>query len=781
MSTQLPHGYYTSSQWSTKVGTSSLPTVIPTISGAIAGAKVTVYWSKPKASGSGYDTYSNEEAVSKLCARKHGSTASGWTEKTSALTFRYLRGANYTGDRYLEAMKIVTADTDNFTPGGFSIVSTDSNTSKQQGLDIYGTYTNGASNYIKFRGFTYSYYTEIKLRFDYYAVGKSLASTSGTPISSLKKDVNQSSTDSTSYDVITPKLNKNSRTNNYTFYYKDTVTFEVTPSFGYRFAGLLAGTSASLSTSNAATSITNSALGKYASGSFTYTYNQKYFTWLFDKVEYTLMFVDSASSSGSSPLITEGESDKNPKKFSDSVQSDYSTSKKFVVTGGYTQTSDDYDVTLDSIAWGFSYNLKCGFSNGQWASSNSYTGLYSNNLGKISLHMNELTRYLSSLTDSIKQNVIYIYVQRVAVELNVTLHNTVQLYTQHQTTQSESHTKYMDNYKDLNLPSYNKSGKFSVGGESFFYTGDGGTLSDSVTFSRDYTEDSNWKININREEYESNSKNWYFLAKDGYKIYTIKKDTVGIRVLTTELKDSGNEIQYKEPYRDTGFDLVPNGKYGDLGAIVDALIKSVCGYDTTRVETNVNAGIQYLKTNGVHIYVPYVLEDYILDVTAQEITGDSIDNSNVGYYKHGTTVPAENDRPAVSVVTDSNVADTSNRKKIYYYAPVSLRAKDFFSTASKSYKFVGWYLIEGEDSYRLLTTKTRYDFFIDPSIDEAYNFAGGYGLRIVAKYNASTKTAGGGSLPVVGGNYTLNSKEQLSLFSEMVAGGQSFEGKIRIL
>ena len=782
--TQLPHQYYTSTQWYNKVGvySGSLPTLIPTSACNVARGKVTAYWDKP-----GSTNNSNEEDVSTLYARKHGGSASGWNNSTSTINFRYLRGASYTGDRYLEAMKVVTTNTDNFTARGFVINSGHDATKNQQGLDIYGTYTSGATNYLQFRGFTDSVATTIQLKFYYDAVGKSLANSSGTPVSSKKKDIAQSASDTTEYDVLTPKLKKNSRTNNYTFYYNDTVGFEVTPSFGYRFAGLLAGDSATLSSDKAETKITNTALGKYdtgTTGGFTYTYKQKYFVWLFDKVEYALVFINSNSSpSGYSSNANIIETDVY-KELKGSVQTDYTASqtsydnaKKFVVSGGYEQATDDCDVYLENVAWGYSYTMKTGFANGTKASTNAYTDIYSNNLGKIELHMDQLSKNLSSLTNSINQNVIYVYVTKTAVEFDITLHNIVQQYHQDQSTQSQNHKKYMDNYADLNLPAYNKSGKLSIGGESFFYAGDGGTISETIKLARDYTDSNNWKINLSKAEYKDKSRNWYLLAKDGYGVYMPSTNNVGIRILTIDLKDEGDEIQYYEAFTPiTGLGAKKSGTYGDLGAIIDSLVKEVCDYTTAHLHTNTNKAIQYLKTNGIHIYVPYVLEDYILDVSAQEISGDSIDSSNVKYYKADDSVPA-NPSTAVSVITDSATADAVNVKVLYYYAPVTLKAKDFFANTEKAYKFVGWYLRDGEDSYRLLSTQTEYKFFVDPSLTKALAFAGGDGLRIVAKYNASAKTSGA-SLPMVGKSYTLASTDALKLFSEMVAGGQSFEGRI---
>lgn len=786
MSTQLPHGYYTNSQWKEKVGVglSSLPTVIPTISGSIAGAKVTVYWNKPKSvkqDEKGYDTYSNEEAVSKLCARKHGSTASGWTEKTSTLTFRYLRGANYTGDRYLEAMKIVTADTNDFSPGGFSIVSTDSNTSKQQGLDIYGTYTNGAENYIKFRGFTYSHYTEIKLRFDYYAIGKSLANSLGTPVSSKRKDVAQSATSTTDYNVITPKIKKNSRTDNYTFYYKDTVSFEVTPKFGYRFAGLLAGPSSTVDSNNAVTKITNTALGKYDTGTtgFTYTYKQKYFVWLFDKVEYTIVFVDQASkTNGKSPVICEDAEDENPKALSSSVQTDYTATKPFVVSGGYAQSSDTLDFELESIAYGFSYTVRCGLGNDKWVSTNCYSDIYANNEGKLYMHMDLITQGMSSLSEAINQNKIYICVTKTAIEFDVSLHNWVQLYTQDSQTQMRADRDYINNYSGL--PSYNKGEQKSVGGQSFFYEGDGGSLTDKVTFSRAQNGDTNWKLSLSESEFNDKSRYLYLLPKDGYHIYGKNTtNTVGIRIARTYLQDDGvHKIEYPEVFTSSGLDAAKYNE-GDLYSILSKLLKEVCKYTTSAEDTNINDGVTYLKTAGIHLYVPYVLETYILDVYAEEINRDTIDtSSNVAYYKKGSSFPSsESSRKAVSIVTDSATADTSNHKVLYYYSPVSLFAKDYFANASKSYKFVGWYLQEDEETFRLLSTKTDYHFIVDPQIEKSAKFASGEGLRIVARYNASTNS-GTASLSKVGECYTVSNNKDLAVLSELVAGGETFAGKI---
>ncbi|MBQ7328202.1 MAG: hypothetical protein IJX00_04530 [Clostridia bacterium] len=773
--TQLPHQYYTSSQWYNKVGvySGSLPTLIPTSACNVARGKVTAYWDKP-----GSTNNSNVEDVSTLYARKHGGSASGWNNSTSTINFRYLRGASYTGDRYLEAMKVVTTNTDNFTARGFVINSGHDATKNQQGLDIYGTYTSGATNYLQFRGFTDSVATTIQLKFYYDAVGKSLANSSGTPVSSKKKDIAQSASDTTEYNVLTPKLKKNSRTNNYTFYYNDTVGFEVTPSFGYRFAGLLAGDSATLSSSNAVTKITNTALGKYVTGTtggFTYTYKQKYFVWQFDKVEYTLAFVDSQSTSGASPKIAEEESDKTPKKLSDSVQTDYSTTMKFVVTGGYVQASDNNDLSLENIAYGYRYNIKCGFSTG-WASTNSYSNLLSNNLGKVDLHMDELTRYLSSVSGAINQNKIYVYVSKTAIELDVTLHNIVQMYNQHQNTQSANHIYYINNYDGM--PAFSNSTKKSVGGESFFYNSDGSRV-DTVTFSRDCSEDSNWRVSLKDSEYKTGSRRLYLLSKDGYIVYGQENalKTVGIRVLYSKLNNGVVEtVDYPEAFSSVGLNVAMSGEGGDLLAVFHAIVKKVCKYSSEHVITNENQGVDYLEDNGIHIYVPYVLQDYILDVGIQEISGNSMPSSEVKYYKYGATVPA-NPSTAVSVITDSATADAVNVKVLYYYAPVTLKAKDFFANTEKAYKFVGWYLRDGEDSYRLLSTKTEYKFFVDPSLTKALAFAGGDGLRIVAKYNASAKTSGA-SLPMVGKSYTLASTDALKLFSEMVAGGQSFEGRI---
>ncbi len=772
--TQLPHQYYTSSQWYNKVGVylGSLPTLIPTSACNVARGKVTAYWDKP-----GSTNNANNSDVSTLYSRKHGGSASGWDNSTGTIDFRYLRGASYTGDRYLEAMKVVTTNTDNFTARGFVIDSGHANTKNQQGLDIYGTYTSGATNYLQFRGFTDSVATTIQLKFYYDAVGKSLANSSGTPVSSKKKDIAQSASDTTEYNVLTPKLKKNSRTNNYTFYYNDTVSFEVTPNFGYRFAGLLAGDSATLSSSNAVTKITNTALGKYDSGTggFTYTYKQKYFVWQFDKVEYTLEFVDSQSTSGVSPKIAEEESDKTPKKLSDSVQTDYSSTMKFVVTGGYVQTSDNNDLSLENIAYGYKYNIKCGFTTG-WASTNSYSNIYSNNLGKIDLHMNELTRYLSSVSGAINQNKIYVYVSKTAIEFDVTLHNIVQMYNQHQDTQSQNHRHYINNYDGA--PAFNNSTQKSVGGESFFYNSDGSRV-DAVTFSRDCSEDANWKVSLKESEYKTGSRRLYLLSKDGYIVYGQESaiKTVGIRVLYPKLNNGVlDSVDYPEAFSSVGLNVSMSGEGGDLLAVFHEIVKQVCKYGSEHVISNDNQAVDYLEDNGIHIYVPYVLQDYILDVGIQEISGNTMPSSEVKYYKHGTTVPA-NPSTAVSVITDSATADSTNVKILYYYAPVTLKAKDYFANTEKAYKFVGWYLRDGEESYRLLSTKTEYKFFVDPSITKALAFAGGDGLRIVAKYNASAKTSGA-SLPKVGESYTISSKENLKLFSEKVAGGEDFAGKI---
>ena len=212
--------------------------------------------------------------------------------------FRYLRGASYTGDRYLEAMKVVTTNTDNFTARGFVINSGHDATKNQQGLDIYGTYTSGATNYLQFRGFTDSVATTIQLKFYYDAVGKSLANSSGTPVSSSQWDVKQLEKDylvrGESYNLLTPKISK--LRNSYTFYYKDVVSFTVTPSFGYRVVGLVAASGTNLLGKKAFVSEnTSETLGVYT-GSFEYNYSQKYFGWIFDKVEYALVFINSNSS-----------------------------------------------------------------------------------------------------------------------------------------------------------------------------------------------------------------------------------------------------------------------------------------------------------------------------------------------------------------------------------------------------------------------------------------------------------------------------------------------------